>query len=76
MSRRNPPYILEILDGSDDNTVRVWDVFSGQQVGETLEGHSDSVNSVAFSPDGKYIASGSDDETVCVWDAFSGQLVG
>ena len=38
-------------------------------------GHTDSVNSVAFSPDGKYIASGSYDNTVKVWDAAGGQII-
>ena len=37
--------------------------------GCTLTGHSHYVSSVAYSPDGKHIASGSYDETVKVWDA-------
>ena len=36
---------------------------------ENENAHSDCINSVAFSPDGKTIVSGSDDETLKVWDA-------
>uniref|UniRef100_A0A0D2YF15 NACHT domain-containing protein n=1 Tax=Fusarium oxysporum (strain Fo5176) TaxID=660025 RepID=A0A0D2YF15_FUSOF len=35
---------------------------------QTLKGHCDSVNSVAFSADGQRLASGSDDKTIKVWD--------
>ncbi|RYP25336.1 hypothetical protein DL767_008431 [Monosporascus sp. MG133] len=38
----------------------------------TLEGHGDLVNSVAFSPDGSWLASGSRDCTIKVWDAATG----
>ena len=43
--------------GSSDNTVRIWDVASHQQVAE-LKGHTNWVTSVAFDSSGKYLASG------------------
>ena len=41
---------------------------------QTLINHNSSVDSVAFSPDGKLLASGSDDTRLDVWDAQTGTL--
>ncbi|KIL64087.1 hypothetical protein M378DRAFT_78803, partial [Amanita muscaria Koide BX008] len=42
----------------------------------SIRGHTGHVNSVAFSPDGKRIASGSSDNTIYIWDAETGLQVG
>ena len=57
--------------GSNDDTVRTWDAITGMAL-MALEGHTKSVTSVAFSPDGSAIASGSADLTTRLWDAKSG----
>src|SRR5690349_14343206 len=41
----------------------------------TYTGHSQTVLSLAWSPDGKYIASGSNDRTVQVWDTRTGKRI-
>lgn len=48
----------------------VWDVVSGQRL-FTMDGHSDVIGSVVYSPDGAWIASGSRDGTVRLWDAHT-----
>ena len=57
----------------DQGSARVWEVATGQAVSGMS--HDDEVNSVAFSPDGKYIVSGSFDGTVRVWEAATGREI-
>ncbi|KAB0242961.1 protein kinase [Microcystis aeruginosa EAWAG127a] len=46
---------------------------SGNFLEKTLTGHSDSVLSVAYSPDGRYLASGSGDNTIKIWEVATGK---
>ena len=52
--------------------VKVYNVQTGQEL-HSLKGHTDGVRDVAFSSDGKRLASASWDGTVKVWDALTGQ---
>ncbi|HSK71858.1 MAG TPA: DUF4365 domain-containing protein, partial [Pyrinomonadaceae bacterium] len=64
----------QIVSGSNDNTLRVWDLASSRCL-NTLEGHSIPVWAVAITPDGKQIVSGSNDKTLRVWDLSSGRCL-
>ncbi len=64
----------QIVSGSKDNTIKIWNSEIGAEI-RTLEGHSSWVNSVAFSPDGKQIVSGSFDNSIKLWNIETGQLI-
>jgi WD40 repeat protein len=61
------------VTGSDDGTLRVWDVENGQTL-QILKGHSRQVRAVAVL-DSRRVVSGSDDTTLRVWDVESGQTL-
>lgn len=62
-----------IASCGDDQTVRIWDVFTGETMLRYYRGHSRAVCAVAWSPDGTVVASGDDGGAVQVWDAVTGQ---
>jgi WD40 repeat protein len=64
----------KVVSGSADQTLRVWDLESGQCLA-TFEGHTGGVQAVAVTPDGKMIVSSSVDMTLKVWDLESGQCI-
>lgn len=59
---------------SFDSTVRLWDVERGICI-HTLTKHQEPVYSVAFSPDGRHLASGSFDKCVHIWNTQVGGVV-
>ena len=63
------------LSGSEDNTVKLWEVATGKNIA-TLKGHKEGIAELAFSPDGKTLASGSagsEDASIKVWDLHVGK---
>jgi WD40 repeat protein len=55
-----------LLTGSSDGTARLWDIATGNAVGEPLK-HEGPVEAVAFSPDGKMMATGGTDRLLRRW---------
>ena len=64
----------QVVSGSDDKTVRLWDTKKGECI-TTLKGHTSYVTSVAFSPSGEQVVSGSRDGTVRLWDTKKGECI-
>ena len=56
-----------MVSGSDDKTVRVWNLLEKRQEA-VLEGHTSEVSSVAITSDNRFVVSGSSDKTVRVWN--------
>src|SRR5262249_57148202 len=59
--------------GTYEGDITLWDV-TLQQCTAVLQGHDDIVTALAYSPDGRWLASGSNDRTIRLWDAAAGTL--
>ncbi len=63
----DPQDMMRDLKVESVGLVKLWDVASGREIG-AIKGHGRGVNKVAFSRDGKLLASGSTDNTIKIWD--------
>ena len=63
-----------LISGGLNNAVQVWNLQTGKLI-KVLSGHTNTVNQVTVSPDGRFIASASKDRTIKVWSLATGNLV-
>jgi len=54
--------------------VRLWDAATGK-VKTRLQAHDGAVHCLAFSPDGRKLATGGKDRTILIWDLVAGQVI-
>ena len=68
------PTKKQVLSGSLDKTIRLWDLDQKKEI-QCFKGHKSGVLSVALSPDEKYVLSGSRDKSARLWDVQTGKLI-
>jgi WD40 repeat protein len=61
-----------LASGSEDNSVRLWEVATGNEI-RRFQGHESSILSIAFSPDGRTLASASN--SVRLWEVATGNEI-
>ncbi|HSD88194.1 MAG TPA: serine/threonine-protein kinase, partial [Kofleriaceae bacterium] len=61
---------IHIATGSDDSTVRWWDLRDGTSI--ELRGHTGPLEGITMSPDGKYLASAGTDHDIWLWELSTG----
>ncbi|MDE0324163.1 MAG: T9SS type A sorting domain-containing protein [Candidatus Poribacteria bacterium] len=63
-----------LASGSHNGTIFLWDVKNTKKPLHILTGHADSVESIAFSPDGETLVGGGHDGKVLLWNLMSSQI--
>ncbi len=62
-----------LASAGENNTIKLWNMRRG--TARTLKGHTDVVNSIAFSPNGRLLASVSHDRTIKLWNVHNQQNI-
>ena len=62
-----------IASAGENNVIKLWNLRNG--TARTLQGHTDVINSVAFSPNGRLLASVSQDRTIKLWTVHNQQNI-
>jgi WD40 repeat protein/serine/threonine protein kinase len=63
-----------IISGAEDGTIYIWDVQTGERVGEFV-GHADEITQIRFSKDGKTMLTASSDRAAILWDFAQRRLL-
>lgn len=63
-----------VATASQDKTAKIWDIVEGKPKVE-LKGHTDIVDTIAFSPDGKLLATAGADKSVRLWNPADGKEI-
>jgi len=85
VTKRKVPAVIATIDispdekllatGSDDKTVEVWNVQNHKRL-QVFHAHKSPISEIAFSPDGKSIASVDENGIVMLWNPYSGHITG
>ena len=67
--------VRQLASGSGDTTVRFWDIFTETPL-HVCKAHKHWILCIAWSPDGRRLASGCKNGQVCVWDPATGNQIG
>ncbi|ODH00372.1 hypothetical protein A4S05_33380 [Nostoc sp. KVJ20] len=63
-----------LASASRDQTLQLWDVITGECL-SVLQGHTDRVLTLAYSPDAEILASGGNDCKIILWDIATGKAL-